>query len=1057
MKKALLLVGMFCLTAFFGSAWAQQRTVTGKVTSEENGEPLPGVNVVLKGTVTGSVTNLDGDYSVSVPTDGGTLVFSFIGLETQEVAIGTRSIINVIMKSDIKQLSEVVVTAMGIERDKASLGYAVQEVESDQIVQAANPDLAKALQGKIAGVDIKTSSGMPGASTQFVIRGARSFTGSNQPLYVIDGMPIQSEGYYSTDQSVTGADFSNRSLDLNPNDIESINVLKGQAAAALYGLRATNGVVVITTKSGKGSTSGKPVITFSQNASFDFVSRTPDYQTKWAQGTSRSYDPNSSMAWGPRISDLPDDPEYGGNENDHEGLYRVKQLETAGLDPWVAPAAYNNWDDYFQRGLTSTSALNIAQGDENGSFAIGLAYTDQEGIALNTGMERWNAKVSAERKLNRNFTGGFSANFSKTEVDKLTGANDGSLAGILGAPTSYNLKGIPYHAPGDPYKQIYYRGGSWDNPYWIAHNNTFNEETNRLFGNAFMQYVATLADEMKLTVKYQLGIDNYTTHFQDIFGFGSKGGTGSLNNYGVTDFTYNSLLTANYDWNITDDFNLNVVVGNEFNHSDEKTYDETGLDFNFGGWNHVDNANTVSSTERQYKDRTVGVFGNLSLSWKDMIFFGATGRQDVASTMPRGNRTFFYPSVSLGIVATEMDFMKDIAWLDFAKIRGSYAEVGQAGDYMPNYYYKPTYESGFWLDQPIVYPLNGANTYIQYFVMYDPALKPQNTQSYELGFNLEMFNRRVGIDYTYSNQHVVDQIFEVPLAGSTGVSGLVTNGGEVSTISHEIMLHLVPVSTRNFNWDINVNYSAIENEVIKLAPGVESIFLGGFVTPQVRAGIGYNYPVIYGTQYAKDGQGRILVDEDPNSAGYGMPMSGEPGIIGSVSPDFILGGSTNLSYKNISLGAVIEWKNGGQMYSGSNGLLDLYGVSKRTEDRESTFIFDGYKADGTPNDIARGGEFDQGAYQTLYSDILGNIDEYYIYGNSFIKLRELSLKYALPQKFVKGAEVSLSGYARNLLLWTELDNMDPESSQGNNNMMGGFERFSLPQSKTFGLGLEVKF
>ncbi len=242
-----------------------------------------------------------------------------------------------------------------------------------------------------------------------------------------------------------------------------------------------------------------------------------------------------------------------------------------------------------------------------------------------------------------------------------------------------------------------------------------------------------------------------------------------------------------------------------------------------------------------------------------------------------------------------------------------------------------------------------------------------------------------------------------------------------------------------------------------MASGVESIFLGGFTTPQVRAGIGDTYPVLYGTQYAKNEKGQILVNENPNDADYGMPMAGEPGVLGNISPDFILGGSSTFTYKNISLSAVLEWKSGGHMYSGSNGLLDLYGMSARTEDRESTFIFDGYKADGTPNDIVRGGSGDSGAYQTLFSDVLGNIDEYYIHGNSFVKLRELSLKYSLPKTISPKVDVSLSAFARNILLWTELDNLDPESSQGNNNMAGGFERFTLPQASSFGFGLEVKF
>ncbi|MGD9929032.1 MAG: SusC/RagA family TonB-linked outer membrane protein [Mangrovibacterium sp.] len=1054
MKKVVLLLAIFAIG--LQAVLAQTREITGTVTSADDGSTLPGVSVSVKGTTLGTITDIDGNYIIKVPTDAKTLVFSFVGMQSQEVAISGNTI-NVVMEPDVVGINEVVVTAMGIRRDAKALGYAVQDVDSEELMKTGSPDLAKALQGKVAGIDIKVSSGMPGASSQIIIRGSRSFTGNNTPLYVIDGMPVASTASYSTGDGVTGADISNRALDINPNDIESINVLKGQAAAALYGLRASNGVVIITTKSGKGGAKGVPVVTINQTTSFEKVSRTPDYQTTWAQGYSGSFSPNSSMSWGPKITDLPNNPTYGGNANGHQGMYRVPQLEQAGLDPWVTPQVYNNWDDYYQTGVTSTSSANVSQADDNGNFSLGLGYTDQTGIALNTGMERWNAKATAERKLNNNFSVGFNANYAKTVIDKLTGANDGALAGVLAAPSSYNLKGIPYHVPGDPYTQIYYRGLTFDNPYWIEKNNTFNEETNRFFGNGYVEYKATFTEDMNLTVKYQLGVDSYTTHFQDIFGYGRKGGSGEINNYGITDMTYNSLLTANYDWKIDDDFQLNVIVGNELDHNRQKTYDEYGQEFNFGGWNHIANANTVTATEAQYQNRTVGFFSSLSLSWKDMLFLNATGRNDIASSMPRDNRSFFYPSVSLGFVASELDFIKEIDWLNFAKIRGSYAEVGQAGTYLENYYTKPAYGGGFWTGEPISYPVGGVNSYIPNNVLYDPALKPQNTKSYEIGVNLKMFNNRFGIDYTYSRQNVEDQIFQVPLAGSTGAASLMMNGGRVHTNGHEVMLYLTPISTKNFTWDINVNYSKIDNVVDELAPGVESIFLGGFVTPQVRAGIGDTYPVIYGAQFAKNEKGQILVNEDPNAADYGMPMSGEPGVLGAVSPDFILGGSSTFSYKNISLSAVFEWKNGGHMYSGSNGLLDLYGMSERTEDRESTFIYQGYKADGTPNDIVRGGAGDALAYQTLFSDVLGNIDEHYIHGNSFVKLRELSLKYFLPKNTIPKVDVSINAFARNILLWTELDNFDPESSQGNNNIAGGFERFTLPQATSYGFGLEVKF
>jgi outer membrane receptor protein involved in Fe transport len=336
-------------------------------------------------------------------------------------------------------------------------------------------------------------------------------------------------------------------------------------------------------------------------------------------------------------------------------------------------------------------------------------------------------------------------------------------------------------------------------------------------------------------------------------------------------------------------------------------------------------------------------------------------------------------------------------------------------------------------------------------------LKPQNTKSWEVGLQLNLFRDRIGIDYSYSKQNTIDQIFAVPLPGSTGASSLVTNGGEMRTTSHELTVTLTPVLTKDFRWDINANYYKLENYCVSLREGVESIFLGGFTTPQVRAGKESTYPVIYGVQFKKDDKGRILVDEDPNSLSYGMPMSGDPGVIGKVAPDFILGGGTTLSYKAISLGAVFEWKSGGHMYSGMNGLMDNYGVSKRTEDRTSTFIFKGYKADGTPNDIVRGGVNDPTAYQTLYSSVLGSIDEAFIYGNSFIKLREISLKYALPKSLLPKMDIAIAAFARNILLWTELPNADPESSQGNNNMMGAFERFSLPQTTSYGFTLNVNF
>ena len=1059
---------LFLLLLFFSlsGAVAQQKTITGKVV-DRNGQPILGATVAVKGTTIGTISDDNGVYNLRIPngTKSDTITVSFLGMQTAYMPVGDNSTINVTLTEDDVAVEEVVVTSMGIRKEAKALGYAVQEVKSEELTRAASSDLSRALQGKVAGVDIKVSSGMPGASAQFLIRGSRSFTGNNAPLYVVDGMPIES-GARSTGQSVTGADYTNRSLDINPNDIESINVLKGQAAAALYGLRASNGVVVITTKSGKGGEKGKTIVTISENVSFDVISRNPDYQTTYAQGVNGSYVPNSSMSWGPKITELPNDPKYGGNtDNEYtqkyglqQGKYYVPQLAAAGLDPWAEPSSYNNWKDYFKTGITSTTGANISQATDNGNYAVGVSYTNQDGIALNTGMKRWTGNASAERKLGKYFTSGFNANYSNVVVDKLTGANDASLQGVAMAPTSYNLKDIPYCDPADKYTQIYYRGLTFDNPYWVAKNNTYNEETNRFFGNGNVAFNMHLNETMKVNAKYQLGVDMYTTHYQDIWGYGSKGQEGVIDNYGNTDATVNSLATIGYDWQITDKMNFNIMAGNEFSHERYKAYDEYGEKFNFGGWNHIKNlSGTPSVSEKQVQERTVGFFYSVSWDYNSMIYLNTTGRNDVKSSMPRGNRSFFYPSVSASFVATALDALKDIEWLNFAKLRLSFAEVGMASTYYDSYYYTPEYGGGMWSGTPVAYPINNTQAYVPYPVIYDANLKPQNTQSYELGVEGRFFNNRLGFEYTYSRQDIKDQIFNVPLAASTGYSEMRMNAGKAHTNTHEVVVYTTPYTDNNWEWNLNFNFTKMENVVDELADGVESIFLGGFVDPQIRLGVGYEMPVIYGVSFARDEQGRILVDEDPGSDTYGMPMEAPEKVLAKVSPDFILGVNTDVTFKGLTLSAVLEWKQGGHMYHGSNNCLDLYGVSANTEDRTSTFVFDGYKANGEKNDIVRGGENDPDAYQILYSDVLGNISEGAVYGNSFIKLREVALKYSLPSSWIPKVNVSLSAFARNLLLWTELDNFDPESSQGTGNMTGGFERFSMPQTKSFGFGIEVKF
>ena len=1052
MKKITLFFTMLMLCGVF--AFSQGRTVTGTVT-DETGNPVPFATITETGTRNATTANAEGAFSFN-QRGTGTLTITAVGFAPKVITPVNNTANVVLERGASEELSAVVVTALGITREKRSLGYATQAVGGEQLVEAANTNFATALQGKVSGVDITPSSGMPGASALITIRGARSFTGNNAPLYVIDGMPISSNADISTGNSVTGTDIANRAVDIDPNDIQSIDVLKGQAASALYGIRASNGVIVITTKSGRGGAMNKPQITFNSSLSFDDLSRYPDVQTTYAQGTNGKYSPTASFSYGPKIADLPDDPTYGGNtvnantnrDGLHPGQYYVPQRATAGLDPWATPQVYNNIKDFFQIGTVFNNSIGVANATKNGSYSLSLGSTNQKGIVPNTGMNRYNARISAESKLSDHFTSDFQGFFTNSEIDKAPAANDGIVATVYPAPPSYDLKGIPDHAKGLIYQPVGYRGGAFVNPYWGMKHNKFNEKTNRFFGSTSISYKTRFSNTTDINVKYQVGVDAYTTNYRDLWSYGSPGGRhSSVDEYSFTNTTLNSLLTATFNWDINADFKFNALVGNEIVNTTTKYVDAFGQDFAFPGWNHMDNTGTKNATESSKRQRTFGTFTNLSLSYQRILYLSLTGRMDRISTMPRDNRDFIYPSASLGFVFTELGGLGHGSFLNYGKLRVSVAQVGQAGTYLPNYYEVPAYGGGFYTSAPILYPISGINAYIPSTTVYDANLKPQNTTSYEIGMDLNLLDNRVDLSYTYSRQDVKDQIFGVPLAGSTGASSFMTNGGKIHTNAHEVNLNVKILRDGEFNWSIGGNFSKIDNYVDELAPGVESIFLGGFVTPQVRAGIGEKFPVIYGTTYERDKQGRVVVDKN------GFPIAGAPGVIGSVSPDFILGANTRLNYKMFTLTAVAEWKSGGQMYGGTTGLLGLYGASKESavaRDRNSVIFEGAVTEDGQKNTIAVTG--------TDISDYFGainDIDEGSIINSSFIKLRELSLRVQLLKKSNLG--LSLNLFARNILLWTNSPILDPESSQGNNNMSGAFERFTLPTTKSFGAGVNLQF
>lgn len=1056
MEKRLFmfLAGLFLS---IGMAVAQTQ-VTGTVVSGEDGEPIVGASVKVSGTKTGTITDVDGKFALNVP-EGTKLVVTYLGMLPKTVNASVSGAMKIKLDPDNKVLDEVVVTAMGITREKKALGYASQVLDAKDLNTSGTSSLASAMQGKLTGVDIRTSSGAPGASAQIVIRGARSFDGNNTPLYVVDGMPISSTPDFSTKESVTGADNASRTIDLNPDDIESINVLKGQAASALYGIRASNGVILITTKRGsKGST--KPVITFSTDLSAQTLSRKFEHQDVYAQGTTLSkYNPNTSMSWGPKIADLANDATYGGNTNNkytngdltsHAGMYYNPKYAAAGLSGWATPQTHDNVGDFFKTGFTQNSTFNISQRKNDVSYSFSVSDTYQKGVIPSTGMTRTGARGAVDWKVNDQWKTGFSANYSSVKIKSAPGANSGIVNVVYSAPAEYDLKGTPYHKPGDPTSQILFRATNFNNPYWWADNDEYSQHTNRVFGNAYAEFSPKLnwGKNYKIVFREQAGIDMYTSNDSEIAEVGSAKNTkGEVKNYGTQNNIFNNLLTANFTakWGANEEWDFGFVLGNEFNHQYRRKWDYDGTGLAFYGQPTIGNTSSMDAhSDYHIQERTVGVFGQMSLSWMDMLFLTVTGRNDVVSTMPRGNRSFFYPSVSLGWIFTELPALKENHVFSYGKLRLSYAQVGQAGQFYNNYMYVPAYDSGMYVYTPISYPLGGAKGYAPYYVKFDENLKPQNTSNWETGIDLGLFKNRVRVEYTLSYQDVRNQIFDVPTAGTTGYQALRTNAGQMTTLSHELSVNASVIDHANYGLDLGVNFTKITNKVKKLADGVESIMLGGFVEPQVRAQAGYTYPNIYGKAFKRTEDGQLLLNAN------GLPQGTAASVnLGECTPDFNMGFNLRAHYKQLSLSATMDWQKGGCMYNGTLLTMNYFGASKASLPyHEGTMVAEGInEATGQKNTV----QVSKQQYYMAYNDVT----EAGIFDTSFLKLRDVTLSYQFP-KFA-GINLSVYGFARNILLWAKLPGLDPESSQGNGNMSGYFERYSIPNSSSFGGGFKIAF
>ncbi len=1011
--------------------------ISGTVT-DETGMGLPGVSVLVKetGSTTrqrGTTTDPNGKYKIDIPDGDVSLVFSFVGYLPQEVQVGNQTQINVSLKVDTKTLDEVVVTAFGIKRDQKALGYASQKVGGEQLSAVGNTNIQNSLQGKAAGVQVRLSSGMPGRPAQVNIRGSRSLTGNNEPLYVIDGLPVSGGG---------------RSIDFNPSDVESMDILKGPAAAALYGVRASNGVIVITTKSGKNSQQ-KPTITFESQIAQDKVSYLPKLQYEYAQGNNGIFDQNGLFAYGAKISTI--------------GSYTNLRGEQE------QAASYNNMQDFFKTGITLNNNLEISQGGTFGNYSIGVGNTNQQGIVKNTSLNRTNFKFNGLMTPYKKLKVGLSFNYSNNKVRDLSDeiGNAAFFFGVFSTPPSYNLKGKPYNEPTNIYQQVFFRAGQ-NNPYWAVENNYRIAKTDRTFGNLFTEYQIT----KDLKAVYRIGIDNFSTNTirYDELGTGPVGRTNppsggliQISNNRQTQINSNFFL--NFDKNINSNFSFNAILGNEIFDNRGRNDFASGANFVAGGWANLSNATNINVSNFLSSQRVVGFYGNVNIGFKEMLFLNASGRNDVVSNMLASNRSFFYPSVGLSFVLSEAIPSLNEK-ITFAKIRANYAEVGQVGPLFVN-------DLGYVRSNPgFLFPYNGVTSFLPNGSSINADLRPENTKSIELGGELRFWNNRIGIDYTYFNSLSNGQILGVPLPPSTGASNEVRNAGKMRSYGHEIMFKFTPIKNRNSQWDFNVNFTKFRTKVESLSTGLTRIILsdanGGQV--QIVAQEGQTYPSIFGRTYVRDPQsGQIVVNSTPGQATTGMPLlSGSPSILGTPNPDFEFNFINSFRYKNLSLGLQLDWRQGGQFFSLTRTEAYFRGLAEETLNREEQVVLDAVKGRIVNGQLTVEGKNDLPIYRanTYWSgsSMFNNV-EAQLQDASFLRLREVNLSYELNPAKLKKA-LGLSGVSffitgRNLFLITKAF-VDPElnmsnlggASVGNS---AGIEWFQTPQTKSIGAGVKLKW
>ncbi|MBK6263458.1 SusC/RagA family TonB-linked outer membrane protein [Marivirga sp. S37H4] len=1046
MKKILL---TFFVLVLVLDAWAQDRTVRGTVTDAETGEGLPGVNVVLEGTNTGVNTDLEGNYQISVPSDGGVLVFSFIGMANQEISIGQRSVVDVEMAADIKQLSEVVVTALGIEREQRSLGYSVQEISGDDMVNAGETNMINSMQGKVAGVQI-SGNGAMGGSSNILIRGANSIAGNNQPLFVVDGVPIDNSNFNDPNQQrgASGYDYGNAAQDINPDDIQSMSVLKGASAAALYGNRASNGVIIITTK--KGRRNQALGLTVNSSVTFSDPLVLPEYQNEFGGGFGPFTVENGQhvaafavdQSWGPRLDGRPVRQWYSYYE-DHPSYGE----ET----PWVAHP--DNIRNFYETGVMFNNNISLSGGNDQGSFRLSYTNMDQSHVVPNADMQRNTINFNSSYSLSEKLTASAGVNYVHSDFN---GRPSQGYGDIIVQFNHFGQRQLDMEQLENYYiVEATGEQRSWnrissgnptplyaDNPYWIRNKNLQNDSRSRVFGNATLSYDFT--ENLSLTGRAL--IDFYTDRRQERVAEGSVAQSSYMESV-LQQSELNTDLILKYDGNINEDFSLTALLGGNIRIDDFRENTGTTVGgLSVGGFYSLENSNDRPNLLDRTREREIySWFASATVGFRDLLYIDATLRNDVSSTLPEGDNSYFYPSLSGTFIFTELDPLNDNDILSFGKLRASVAQVGNDTDpYRISSVYAPLVNFG---DNPAYSLPNALN---------NQNLRPEQTVSYEVGAELRFLSDRIYLDGTYYHNTSTDQIFEVDVSGSSGYRSQIINAGEIINRGIEFSLGAAIINTTDFNWNLDINWARNRNEVVELAPGIDNYRIAnGVFEATLDARIGQPYGSIYGANFVLDEDGNRVIGEGGN---YLQTSGTQP--LGTYLADWTGGVRNSFSYRGLNFSFLIDTQMGGSLHSVTNLFAKYSGMVEETVDgniRQVGIVAEGVvqNEDGEtvgPNTTA----IDAASY---FSGHFG-LAAAHVYDATYVKLREMTLGYSLPQSIIENTpftSVNFGLQGRNLaILFKKVPHIDPEASANSGNVQG-LEGGALPTLRSYGFKVNFGF